>query len=152
MNYANGSVMQKTKRKGFSPLRRLKVFMFVRMEEAIMKRILVALPAVFALSIAFAGPSSVDLPFDPSPETTVTCWRGAISTFSAPGEIMGQSQCQPWSASTCADCIVSLEQNGCKVIRAIDRQPYDTEGVQLLDLPTKLRVMGRAEHKCAPVH
>ena len=109
--------------------------MFVRKEEAIMKGILIALLGVFALGFASAGSSSDKLPADPSPETTVTCWRGAVSTFSAPGEIVDQSQCQPWSGNTCADCIVSLEQNGCKVIRAVERQPYDVagvDGVQLL--------------------
>ena len=100
-----------------------------------MKGILIALLGVFALGFASAGSSSDKLPADPSPETTVTCWRGAVSTFSAPGEIVDQSQCQPWSGNTCADCIVSLEQNGCKVIRAVERQPYDAAvegGVQLL--------------------
>ena len=88
-----------------------------------MKRILVALLGVFALAIATAGSSTDKLPFDPSPETTVTCWRGAVSAFSAP-EGIDQSRCEAWSDNTCADCIVPLEQNGCKVIRAVERQPY----------------------------
>ena len=101
-----------------------------------MKRILVAFLGVFAFAIASAGPSADKLPFDPSPETTVTCWRGVVSTFSAP-EGIDQSRCEPWSpGSTCADCIVSLERHGCKVIRAVERQPYfhvvGEEGVQLL--------------------
>ena len=100
-----------------------------------MKRIFVALLGMFALAIASAGSSTDKLPFDPSPETTVTCWRGAVSTFSAPGEIMDQSQCQPWSGNTCADCIVSLEdQHGCKVIRAVERQPYHVEGAEGVQL------------------
>lgn len=99
-----------------------------------MKRVLVALLGVFAIAIVSAGSSNDKLPFDPSPETTVTCWRGTVTTFSAP-EGIDQSRCQAWSDNACADCIVSLEQHGCKVIRAVERQPYDVagvDGVQLL--------------------
>jgi len=67
--------------------------------------------------------------FARSPESTLTCWNGGVQTYSTP-EFIDVSQC-PHTINSCATCIISLEDQGCRIIDAVVRNPttsMDSEG------------------------
>jgi len=66
-----------------------------------------------------------------SPESILTCWRGTVSTYSTPQSI-DVSQCPEWAPNSCATCIVSLEDQGCRIIDAVVRDPFSEGTVEFL--------------------
>ena len=88
-----------------------------------MKKIVIAILVFFVLSwisVVSAGDrhgKRGNWPGKRSPESTVLCTNDGLSIPSVPGTI-NREQCIPW-LSECAPCIISLEDQGCKIVDVV---------------------------------
>jgi hypothetical protein len=65
-----------------------------------------------------------------SPESLVTCGAGlgnGLSMLSLPDTISTE-ECPGWEGGHCASCIISLENQGCKVIDVVVTQFQPSDG------------------------
>ena len=76
---------------------------------------------LIVLGFSWISGVSADKQGKQSPESFMTCASGngdGINAISVPATI-NLDMCMKWEDSNCADCIISLENQGCKLIEVV---------------------------------
>jgi hypothetical protein len=99
-----------------------------------MKKIVIAILVLFPFSLILgcSGNEVIaagDQNGTESPESMVTCWGADISERSVAGSI-DVGQCGVW-ADECADCIMSLEDQGCKNVDIVVTHVRQDDGTTI---------------------